>query len=307
MECCSYLMPGMWKLQAGCARIHKPRVFYSASCGGSMSAILHTGAKMENALLLRSPFSVRGTLPTTHSQLGSRGKPRLLWGTNVRASRSTKQTQLFPELQRDDGESCRLDSNSTASTSGVQDVPGDMSFSGTSSVLYMHAACAGICLLSAGSASAIQLSSQVSWLPAGSMHDAAIFTPHEAAELADLLRVPEVSLSPFQVVTFLLQNPPITLGVAAALYFLVPRIFRAVVRYLVVPLALALALYVVSLNPSAATGFAQGSFNCAPSSCSLRACCPGRAPPHAVMQWGSAQLHRCGHHSRLCRNSLLSA
>ena len=234
----------------------------------STSATIHTGARMENTLVRRCPFSVKGVLPTVHSSLGSRGKPRQLC-TTVRASplRPAKSAQLLPEVRGYDDESSRLVSNDMASTSGTQDVPGEMSFSATRSVLYLHAACAGAFLLSAGSASAMELSSQVSWLPVGSMHDRANFAPDEAAELAELLRVPEVSLSPFQVLTFLLQHPLITLGVAAALYFLVPRLFRALVRYLVVPLALALALYVVSLNPAAATSFAQGSFNCAPSSC----------------------------------------
>lgn len=151
-----------------------------------------------------------------------------------------------------------------------------MSFSARRNVLYLHAACSGACLLPAGSATAMELGSQVAWLPVGSMHDIA---PDEAAELADLLRFPALSLSPFQVLTFLLQHPLITLGVAAALYYLVPRIFRALVRYLVLPLALALGLYIVSLNPSAATAFAQGSFNCAPLF--MVPACPEHARPHA--------------------------
>ena len=140
-----------------------------------------------------------------------------------------------------------------------------MSITTRSCIIFLQAACAGACLLPSGSATATELGSRVSWLPVHSMHDTAFLAPEEAAELADLLQFPTFSASPFQILTYLLQHPLITLGIAAALYYLVPRIFRAFVRYLVLPVALALAIYVVSLNPSAATGFAQGSLNCEPS------------------------------------------
>jgi hypothetical protein len=92
------------------------------------------------------------------------------------------------------------------------------------------------------------------------------FTAHrlsQAAELADLQLLPHIDMSPFQVLTFLLQHPFITLFAAASLYFVVPRLVKAGIRFVVVPAALALALYLVSLNPSAAVDLTRGALDCA--------------------------------------------
>ena len=100
-----------------------------------------------------------------------------------------------------------------------------------------------------------------------------------AAELAELQLLPHLDVSPWQVLTFLLQHPLITAGTAAALAFLIPRLVRAGIRFVVVPAAVALALYVVSLNPSGAVNLARGAFDSAiwPTST-----CSERTPHHCT-------------------------
>lgn len=84
----------------------------------------------------------------------------------------------------------------------------------------------------------------------------------DAAIVGDITLLPSIHITPLGVLTFLLQNPVVTLGVAAALYYIVPRAFRALVRWIVLPLVLALVAYVVLQNPSAALGLAKGLFGC---------------------------------------------
>ncbi|BDA45065.1 hypothetical protein COCOBI_06-5450 [Coccomyxa sp. Obi] len=82
----------------------------------------------------------------------------------------------------------------------------------------------------------------------------------DAATVGDITLLPSIHISPLGVLTFLLQNPLVTLGVAAALYYIIPRAFRALVRWIVLPLVLALVAYVILENPSAALGLAKGLF-----------------------------------------------
>ena len=84
----------------------------------------------------------------------------------------------------------------------------------------------------------------------------------DAAIVGDITLFPSIHVSPLGVLTFLLQNPLVTLGVAAALYYIVPRAFRALVRWIVLPLVLALVAYVILENPSAALGLSKGLFGC---------------------------------------------
>ncbi len=88
----------------------------------------------------------------------------------------------------------------------------------------------------------------------------------ESASFGDLMFLPDIHLSPLSTLSFLLQNPLVTLAVAAALYYIVPRAFRALVRWLVLPLVLALVAYVIFENPSAAMGLGKGVYSCKSSS-----------------------------------------
>ena len=84
----------------------------------------------------------------------------------------------------------------------------------------------------------------------------------ESASIGDLNFIPDIHLSPLGTLSFLLQNPLITLAVAAAAYYIIPRAFRALVRWLVLPVLLALVAYVIFENPSAALGLAKGLYSC---------------------------------------------
>jgi hypothetical protein len=80
--------------------------------------------------------------------------------------------------------------------------------------------------------------------------------------LAEFTFIPAMDISPYGVAKFLLQHPFITLGVAAALYYIIPRAFQALVRFLVVPAVLAVTAYIVLQNPQAALGIVEGIYNC---------------------------------------------
>ncbi|CAL8469189.1 g8730 [Coccomyxa elongata] len=82
----------------------------------------------------------------------------------------------------------------------------------------------------------------------------------DAATIGDITLLPSIHITPLGVLTFLLQNPLVTLGVAAALYYIVPRAFRALLRWIVLPLVLVLVACVILENPSAALSLAKGLF-----------------------------------------------
>ena len=84
----------------------------------------------------------------------------------------------------------------------------------------------------------------------------------DAATIGDITLLPSIHSTPLGVLTFLLQNPLVTLGVAAALYYIVPRAFRALLRWIVLPLVLGLVAYVILENPSAALSLSKGLFGC---------------------------------------------
>lgn len=70
--------------------------------------------------------------------------------------------------------------------------------------------------------------------------------------------------NPFQVLGFLLKHPVAALLVGGGLAIAVPRLVRAVIRFIVVPAALLLLLYVVVRNP----GFVWGGVSSAVSAVS---------------------------------------
>ena len=81
-------------------------------------------------------------------------------------------------------------------------------------------------------------------------------SPSDAFELA----APTLDAKGFAV--YALQNPLVTFAVAAALYFVIPRLFRAAVRFLVLPAGLAAVAYATWTNPRAVTSTASFIFSC---------------------------------------------
>ena len=80
--------------------------------------------------------------------------------------------------------------------------------------------------------------------------------------LVDFSLLPSFNGLPFQILGFLLNHPFITLGLALTVNYVVPRAFRAVIRFLVVPLVLGSIAWVALQNPSTVWGFLQGAFDC---------------------------------------------
>ena len=65
-----------------------------------------------------------------------------------------------------------------------------------------------------------------------------------------------------QVISFLVNNPFVTLGVAVALYIIVPRILRLTVKYIFLPASVAGVVYLVITNPNTSLGVVKTAFNC---------------------------------------------
>lgn len=65
-----------------------------------------------------------------------------------------------------------------------------------------------------------------------------------------------------QVAGFLLHNPLAALAVAGLAYYAIPRLTRAVVKFLVVPLALFATGYVAVSNPQASVHLLEALWNC---------------------------------------------
>lgn len=65
-----------------------------------------------------------------------------------------------------------------------------------------------------------------------------------------------------QVIQFLVNNPFVTLGVAVAAYFIVPRLIRVAVKFVVVPVAIGGVGYLIVTNPSTSLGFAKSTVGC---------------------------------------------
>lgn len=86
--------------------------------------------------------------------------------------------------------------------------------------------------------------------------------PTDILILADFSLLPSFSSTPFQILGFLLNHPLITLGLALGVNYIVPRAFRAAVRFLVVPLVIGSVAWVALQNPSAAWGLFRGVFDC---------------------------------------------
>lgn len=62
-----------------------------------------------------------------------------------------------------------------------------------------------------------------------------------------------------QVIQFLVNNPFVTLGFAVAAYFIVPRLIRVAVKFVLVPVAIGGVGYLIVTNPSTSLGFAKST------------------------------------------------
>ena len=84
----------------------------------------------------------------------------------------------------------------------------------------------------------------------------------DALILADFSLLPSFNGQPFQILGFLLNHPFVTLALALTVNYVVPRAFRAVVRFLVFPLVLGSIAWVALQNPSTALDLLRGTFDC---------------------------------------------
>ena len=84
----------------------------------------------------------------------------------------------------------------------------------------------------------------------------------DATQAADLQFLADLSIDKGQAITFLVNNPFITLGVAIALYLIVPRVLRLATRFILLPAAVAGGVYLVITNPSTSWTVVSSAFGC---------------------------------------------
>ena len=84
----------------------------------------------------------------------------------------------------------------------------------------------------------------------------------DVTQAADLQFLADLSIDKGQAITFLVNNPFITLGVAIALYLIVPRVLRLATRYILLPAAVAGGVYLVITNPSTSWSVVSSAFGC---------------------------------------------
>lgn len=78
----------------------------------------------------------------------------------------------------------------------------------------------------------------------------ALLATADVSQAADLQVLADLSVDRGQVISFLVNNPFVTLGVAVALYLIVPRVLRLATKYILLPAAVAGGVYLVITNPS---------------------------------------------------------
>lgn len=89
---------------------------------------------------------------------------------------------------------------------------------------------------------------------------AGILTATDAAQAADLQLLGALSLDKGQVIRFLVDNPFVLLGLAVALYLILPRLLRFTTRFILLPAAVAGGVYLVVTNPNTSYKFATTAF-----------------------------------------------
>jgi len=84
----------------------------------------------------------------------------------------------------------------------------------------------------------------------------------DVAGAADSQLITDLSLAKIetsQVIDFFVNNPFVTLGTAVAAYFILPRLIRATVKFVVVPVAIGGVAYLIVTNPSTSFSVAKTS------------------------------------------------
>lgn len=89
-----------------------------------------------------------------------------------------------------------------------------------------------------------------------------LWATSDVSQAADLQSVAALSVDRGQVISFLVNNPFVTLGVAVALYIIVPRILRVAVKYILLPISIAGVVYLIITNPSTSAGVVSTGFKC---------------------------------------------
>lgn len=89
-----------------------------------------------------------------------------------------------------------------------------------------------------------------------------IVTTADVSQAADLQVLADLSLNKGQVIRFLVDNPFVLLGVAVALYLVVPRLLRFTTRFVLLPAAVAGGVYLVITNPNTSYKVVSTAFGC---------------------------------------------
>ena len=89
-----------------------------------------------------------------------------------------------------------------------------------------------------------------------------VLATSDVSQASDLQLLAALSVDRGQVISFLVNNPFVTLGVAVALYIIVPRILRFATKYILLPVSIAGLVYLVITNPNTSLGVASTGFKC---------------------------------------------
>lgn len=89
-----------------------------------------------------------------------------------------------------------------------------------------------------------------------------VLATSNVSEASDLQLLAALSVDKGQVISFLVNNPFVTLGVAVALYIIVPRILRFATKYILLPVSIAGLVYLVITNPNTSLGVVSTGFKC---------------------------------------------
>lgn len=102
----------------------------------------------------------------------------------------------------------------------------------------------------------------------------ALLATTDVSQAADLQVLADLSVDRGQVISFLVNNPFVTLGVAVALYLIVPRVLRLATKYILLPAAVAGGVYLVITNPTTSWSVVSTGFGCESASCFCRLLSP---------------------------------
>lgn len=89
-----------------------------------------------------------------------------------------------------------------------------------------------------------------------------VLAASDASQASDMQSLAALSVDRGQVISFLVNNPFVTLGVAVALYIIIPRILRFATKYVLLPASVAGVVYLVITNPSTSLDVASTGFKC---------------------------------------------